>query len=151
MAQLSRKVALALLILPALSGCDFVESFFDSELVTACEAALKFRLPSPSGYKRIKISHSEDMVMDRAGYAEYLSSAFKDADYREKLLQDFDRGSVKPVLFSMVISYDAPNAFGTPLRAHSQCEYVDEWGDETKANEILVMIDGQDNADWLNN
>ncbi len=64
---------------------------------------------------------------------------------------DFDRGVVKPVLFSVLISYDAPNAFGTPLRAHSRCEYVDSSGDETRANEVLVMIDGKANADWLRN
>ncbi|MEY9531178.1 hypothetical protein [Sinorhizobium fredii] len=149
MMRSTRKAFFALLIPTALSGCNFVNSFFDSQLVTACEAALKFRLPSPSGYQRIKISHSDDKMLDRAAYAEHLSS-YSD-DYRTEQLRDFDQGEVRPVLFSILISYDAPNAFGTPLRAHSRCEYVDTRGDETKANEILVMIDGQSNGEWVNN
>ncbi len=85
--------------------------------------------------------------MDRAAYAEYLSSY--GSEYLTKRLQGFDRGDDKPVLFSLLISYDAPNAYGTPERAHSRCEYVNSWGDETRANELVVMVDGETNAAWL--
>lgn len=138
-----------LLILTSLSGCDFIASFFDSELVKACESAVKFRLRSPSGYERVEISRSEDAPMDRAAYAQYLSSF--SSDYRTERLQDFDLGKDKPVLFSLLISYDAPNAYGTPERAHARCEYVNRSGDETWANELVVMVDGQTNAAWLQN
>ncbi|MEY9717917.1 hypothetical protein ABIA22_000407 [Sinorhizobium fredii] len=138
----------ALLILPALSGCNFVASFFESEFVTACEASLQERLRSPSEYKRIKITSYEEKL-DRAALTKYLSDERVGDIFLNAELRDFDRGNLNPTLFGLLISYDAPNVFGTPIRRTARCEYIDARGDDSAANEHNVKVDGKTYTDWL--
>lgn len=146
MTRRSNKTAsAALLILSALSGC----SFFDSAMLTACEASLKKRLLSPSKYERIEIVRSET-EMDRQTYAKQVggSTDIPTSHFRSRM-QEFESGRVRPKIFTLVISYDALNAFGTPIRSVAQCEYVSNYGDDSQASEVTVSIDGKTYTEWL--
>ncbi|THK35637.1 hypothetical protein EHS39_23705 [Ensifer sp. MPMI2T] len=138
------KMTIALSMITALSSC----SFFDSEMVTACEASLQKRLRSPSEYKRFEITSYEEKL-DRAAFSRYLTDDKVGAVFREAQLREFDRGTLDPTLFSLFISYDAPNAFGTPIRGIARCEYMNARGDDSGASEHDVMIDGKTYTDWL--
>ena len=133
-----------LLLLPLLSGCNF----FDSKMVTACEEVLKGRLLAPSEYKRIEIKQFEEPI-GRADFEHY----FADNDLPpviQKLRKDqFDRGELKPLLYLVLISYDAPNAYGTPVRSISRCEYPTMNGDDSGVYKTTVLVDGETSTDWL--
>lgn len=79
MTRRSNKTAsAALLILSALSGC----SFFDSAMLTACEASLKKRLLSPSKYERIGDDSQASEVtvsIDGKTYTEWLIEGIRAA------------------------------------------------------------------------
>lgn len=132
----------ALLALSALSGC----SFFDSNLVTACEKVLKQRLLSPSGYRRVEVSQLSDKVMTREEYGNYLNKTEKDANARTLYMRLFDE--LKPTIFSLIIRYDAPNAYGTLIRGISACDYFDRNGDASTAAYYSVEVDGKSSSDW---
>ncbi|MDC7742840.1 hypothetical protein [Rhizobium binxianense] len=132
----------ALLALSALSGC----SFFDSNLVTACEKVLKQRLLSPSGYRRVEVSQLSDKVMTREEYGNYLNKTEKDANARTLYMRLFDE--LKPTIFSLIITYDAPNAYGTLIRGMSSCDYFDRNGDASTAAYYSVEVDGKSSSDW---
>lgn len=142
MAQSGSKTSLALLVALALSGCNF----FDSELVAACEANLKKRLRSPSEYDRVEINRSETKL-DRNAFSKHLA-AINSTNY-VSTMRDFDSGQISPVLFTLLITYDAPNAHGTLIRGIARCEYVNDYGDDSRASEIAVSIDGQTYMEWL--
>ncbi|TBC64494.1 hypothetical protein ELH36_17995 [Rhizobium ruizarguesonis] len=131
--------------LVTLYGCNF----FDAKIVTECENALKERLKSPSGYKRIEITRSQQ-VLDRASYQAYLNETFNSSpSLQEMSLRQFDKGTVKPTAFTLIIEYDAPNGFGVPIRGYSRCEFVDDDGVDSNASALRIKIDGQTNLDRL--
>ncbi|AFL51372.1 hypothetical protein ABIE78_002802 [Sinorhizobium fredii] len=139
------RVSAAVLILPALSGCNF----FDSELVTACEESLKKRLRSPSRYERIEIVRSE-AKMDPQAFAKRVAGRTDiPTSYFKSKMQEYDNGQVSPKVFTVIISYDAPNAYGTPIRSVAHCEYISNYGDDSQASEVTVSIDGQTYMEWL--
>jgi hypothetical protein len=131
-------------LLPAIGGCNFSES----KLVTVCEEVLKLRLLAPSGYKRIEIKESEE-PLNRAGYKRYLAGDEYGPIIQEARMKDFDRGRVKPRMFEVLITYDAPNAYGTPIRGTTICQYPTDNEDTSKADRLYVMVDGKTNAEWL--
>lgn len=139
------RLAPLLFLLPLLSTCNF----FDSKIVQSCEAGLKRKLTSPSGYKRIEITQHES-TLSRPEYAAYLA----DREQRiyggkpvltETFLRDFDEGRQKPVLFTLYIDYDEPNTYGTPIRHISKCTYVGN--DASNVLEPDVSVDGMTWAD----
>lgn len=115
-------------------------------MVTACEQVLKNRLLAPSEYRRIEIQQSEEPI-GRADYQRYFSEGLS-AIIQEALMKDFDRGHVKPVMYEALITYDAPNAYGTLIRGISRCQYPISDGDASRADRLSV-VDGETNTEWL--
>lgn len=125
-----------------LAGCNP----FESKFVAACETALKSRLRSPSGYKRVEVTEYNNPI----SIDEYV--AIRRAEKSELLKFEIDymkNSNKQPTRHIAFISYDAPNAYGTLVRGTSQCEYVTSDGDASRASEILVKIDGKTNTDRL--
>jgi hypothetical protein len=131
------------LLIPILSSCDF----FDSKMVTACEQVLKNRLLAPSEHRRIEIQQSEEPI-GRADYQRYFTEG-SSTIIQEALTKDFDRGHVKPVMYEILITYDTPNAYGTPIRGISRCQYPTSDGDASRAARFSVIGDGETNTEWL--
>ncbi|SCB51876.1 hypothetical protein GA0061101_14339, partial [Rhizobium lusitanum] len=96
-------------LLPAIGGC----SSSESKLVTVCEEVLKLRLLAPAGYKRVEIKESNE-PLNRADYQRYLAGDEYGPLIQGARMKDFDQGRVKPLMFEVLITYDAPNAYGTP-------------------------------------
>jgi len=141
--RLWRLVSVAFL-LPAIGGC----SSSESKLVTVCEEVLKLRLLAPAGYKRIEIKESNE-PLNRADYKRYLAGDEYGPLIQGARMKDFDQGRVKPLMFEVLITYDAPNAYGAPIRGTSRCQYPTDNEDTSKADRLYVMVDGKTNAEWL--
>jgi len=143
MKLISNVVAMSF-VLPLLSGCDF----FDANIVTACEAALKPLLLSPAGYKRVEISRSEKILSG----AEYLAS-LQDLKLSpasiQREMRDLDAGKVKPVQINIFIKYDAPNSFGVPIRSSVDCEDISLAGDGSGSSKFSVKINGKTGTEWI--
>jgi hypothetical protein len=113
---------------------------FESGFVKACEAALQETLLAPATYKRVSTFETseplslEDFTRDLGG-----SEA---AYYRRQ-------GHDHAVRSELLITYDAANAFGTPIRGQSLCSYDTIDGDASRADSLFVRIDGKTHTDRL--
>lgn len=144
--------AIALSILsPCLAGCDS-----DTRLTTECEGEIKSRLKSPSSYQRIKLYTEKHIISSKEEYAIVIQK------YRDLIRLDPSKIQVEiegfeflrkstdggPTLYTLVFSYDAKNAFGTPLRDSSTCVYLSREGGISNYVSALVgdvAVDGQTN------
>ncbi|MBW8320039.1 MAG: hypothetical protein K0M49_12790 [Arenimonas sp.] len=139
------KKAIYLIPMVFLGGCNF----FDSELVVACEETLKKRLRSPSSYERIELTSRSTELNTRDEVKAKLIAHGHDGALLEAQLRDFDSGTAKPTEFSLLIEYDAPNAYGTMLRDVSKCEYFSMSGRVDRASWFNVKVDGQTDIEWF--
>ncbi len=127
-----------------LSGC----SFGDSKLLATCEAEVKARLLAPAGYHRIEAKeYSEDMTI------EAWMAASMAADPTMKGVYDVDAAAMKrdgktPKKLSAFITYDAPNAYGTPIRGVSACEYLTVDGQVDDNAKYEIQVDQLTHLQW---
>lgn len=131
---------------------------FDSNhelFVQACEGVLKARLMAPAGYVRVEAEdggvrlatideymgwdgHPErkqddvDFAMAHKSGAESIRSSFKLFAYGTEQIR------------SVIITYDAPNSFNTPIRSRSLCTMISDepMGPVTPSYEQNMQIDG---------
>jgi hypothetical protein len=106
---------------------------FDSAFLKACDEAIKDNLRSPSTYQRIEVSEVQEQLS----------------------IDDFTRGmeadeaalykgrSDKAVRTRALISYDAANVYGTPIRDLADCTYDTIDGSISVVNKFFVKIDGK--------
>ena len=141
-----RRAFTTLAVLPLIftSSC----GMFDAKIVTACEDVIKERLRSPSNYQRVSINR-EEKVLTKTDYFNYLYANVASSPIREAKNQQFERGELKPVTYSLTINYDAPNAYNAPIRSRSTCEYTNEQGTDAGASEVTVIVDGKDQITYL--
>ena len=152
--MIKRKTAyllfLGIIVLAASSLVAFEMGYFDSPVTKACEEALRGRLKSPSGYKRISI---------RADGHESISPEILEKYYKlaeAQSLTPFDKsmlasGVYKPEVYYQLIEYDAPNGFGVPLRGLADCEYVTMYGGLNHMTFLDVVVDGQSPTLYISN
>jgi hypothetical protein len=93
----------------ALAGCS---APFISAETKACETFIKGITPSPSTYKRAKVSTFESGITRAALQSEY------GAEYFARLP---DKGLAIREVF---IEFDMQNAFGTPMRQVESCKFI---------------------------
>ncbi len=126
-------------------------SFFGSSFEAACEDVIKERLLAPSAYKRVSVDRS-DHRMTRDEYVAYLQTSDDPEVVKKANLKSFDEGNYKPTTLRAYIKYDAPNAYGTPIRGTSVCEYFSDSGNESHDRgfyRLVVEVDGDSQTDWL--
>jgi hypothetical protein len=115
---------------------------FTSPLLAACEEAMKERLKAPSTYRRISVSETKEPLSFEQYYA-----ARPESDAVKTVLI---RGATeKPVKRTILIEYDAANAFGTPLRSRSLCTFEASDSREVPLGKDFVTIDGKSYVQWL--
>jgi len=56
---------------------------------------------------------------------------------------------LKPVLFRRLLSFDAPNAYGTPIRTSEICEFVSLNGKLDRVSRGDVEVDGKSSTEWF--
>ncbi|MGD9918002.1 MAG: hypothetical protein AB7U46_08275 [Paenirhodobacter sp.] len=116
--------------------------FVDPKLVQICEGLVKDRLRSPSTYRRIKVTqYSEAVSLEKARAL--------DPKMTQTEVRAITEGRAKPTNFQVFITFEAANAFGTPVSGLSLCEYYSAFGDDTYASKFSVKIDGKTSTDWL--
>jgi hypothetical protein len=111
-------------------------------MLLACEAALKQKLVSPSGYRRVETTHSYQRL-DRRTFEKLENSSGYPASVIKADLMDFDRGNLEPTIFHIFISYDAPNAYGVSLRGNADCSHFSVSGAKDNATKFNVALDGK--------
>jgi len=152
----------ALLIVGAAAAGYFVyqEKFSPGHALTiACEEELKKRLKAPATYSRVDTTllieaTTIDDVISSFGYDD-LSS--RSAEVRRMIEQNI---TIKRAIYSnstpykhqLVITYDAANAFGTPIRGMSLCVTFSPKREDLSKGDFTsssLFIDGKKYADWL--
>ncbi|TGT42615.1 hypothetical protein [Mesorhizobium sp. M8A.F.Ca.ET.165.01.1.1] len=122
---------------------------FESAMTKSCESVLKERLRSPSDYKRVEITESQQpLTLD-----EYLKDhRVKTEDERVLYTQIYNldaAGKDPPTMFTLYIKYDAPNAYGTPIRGISECQYASSSSSKSHASDFSVVVDNFTRHQWL--
>jgi hypothetical protein len=131
-------LALSCITLGTLVGC----YPFDSPFVKACESELKSRLRSPSGFKRISLRFEDQKDISVKDYIDNILSHDQEVDPWVK--DDLESKRKIPAKFTAFIEYDAPNAYGTPVRGVAMCEYYSDDGNFTYYDRHRVIVDGKD-------
>lgn len=126
----------------ALAGCNP----FEPKIVSLCEEILRERLRSPSGYKRIKVTQTETPLTG----GEYLAlqSSPPGPNLTRLILEQYEAGQVKPTRLTLIIEYDAPNAFNAPIRGFAKCEHVST-DNGRNATTFDTLLDGKTKWQWL--
>ncbi|MEW9616045.1 hypothetical protein AB3G45_19710 [Shinella sp. S4-D37] len=139
--KILRTTSLLIMASATLSGCNpFASSWADD-----CETAYKERLRSPATYKRIEADvFAIDMSVD-----EYLAQkpnlmAIEIDRLRER------KSPIKN--WKVLITYDAANAMGVPIRGKFYCEQITTTGEEPEGGrsegELLIMkVNGKSNIE----
>lgn len=129
---------------------DFAERF-----ETGCVEAIKERLKAPSTFRLIQTDRAPDRPFTMEWWAEHLEEDWsKSEDEKERELgaelKDMaERHAASGYkIAAAVISYDAENSYGTPLRGQNLCELpYDPEGEDFPEREI--RIDGQTSFEWM--
>lgn len=115
-----RNMLVALMCLPV-AGCDF----FDPPLVKICSQMLVERLKVPSSYRKISHQLIAEPI-EKQNFVWSLNEKGIEGAERERALAVFDDETKRPTQFTIVINYDAQNAFGAALRGTATCRYLSD-------------------------
>ncbi|TIW75419.1 MAG: hypothetical protein E5V42_00545 [Mesorhizobium sp.] len=122
---------------------------FESSMTRSCEYVIKQRLRSPAGYKRVEITESQDPL----SLDDYLKArSVKTDDERVLFTRIYNMdaaGNDPPTMFTQYIRYDAPNAYGTPIRSISICQYPSMSSSRSNAADYSVIVDNFTQHQWL--
>lgn len=119
-----------------LSGCGSPEKSF----LALCESQIKNMIATPSSYNRISYNvirediDREEFINNPEKYGEEIS------EDRKSILRQLE---VTPIVFRMVIEFDAANAYGTPIRKLVSCEYFSQFGELDGVSRINMTINGK--------
>ena len=115
-----------------LGGCNpFASSWADD-----CEASYKERLRSPATYKRIEA----DVFYIDVSIDEYIAN---NPDLLRIEIEDLHEKRPPIKNWKVLITYDASNAMGVPIRGKFYCEQITKTGEEPKGGrsktDLLIM------------
>ncbi|MGD9476105.1 hypothetical protein [Shinella sp. G-2] len=127
-----------------LTGC----KPFGSQVLTACEDAIKQRLRSPTSYDRVSLRETEEQISRREDVVFKFRRQGYSAEETAVFMKEVDAAPEKVTLYAKTIEYDAKNAFGAPLRNRTTCEYFTIDGKEDAALASNVTLDGKSLAEW---
>lgn len=128
-------------------GAVVAEFTYDPPMVKACETAIKKRLRSPSTYKRINISRSSSRET-ASEFKAHIAKEESSEAVRDMLLRDMDQNGPQRTHYTLLIEYDASNAYGAPIRDIAECAYTGK-SDSNAKDYFDVTIDGKSHLDWL--
>lgn len=133
---------LAILSVFVLTGC----KPSDAKLVSLCEDQIKDALRSPSGYKRIDVKSFSDNLTVEQYAAHQKKHGLETTPFELELIE---KSGKPPVRFTAYVEYDAPNAFGTPVRGTEVCEYVSSDGTLKWLSEVNILVGGKTKTERL--
>ncbi|MFG6082058.1 hypothetical protein ACEUZ9_002699 [Paracoccus litorisediminis] len=124
------------------------------EFISACEDVLKERLKAPATYRRIEVSkvrtfqgsydqlEGYDLVPDRKARDAARDRVWIELDEQRRKLFEQD-----PAMMEVLITSEAQNSFGVPVRAVSLCR-DSAWTKDTNAKLKSPQVNGYDAMDW---
>ncbi len=153
----------ALLIVGAAAAGYFVyqEKFSPGHALTiACEEELKLRLKAPATYSRVESrtllveATTIDDVISSLGYDDLSSRSAEVRRWNEAIITmtRAKYSNSTPYKHQLVITYDAANAFGTPIRGMSLCVTFSHKREDLSESDFVsssLLIDGKKYTDWL--
>ncbi len=147
-----RTVLLALLVLP-FTGCDRL-GLGNPEEVKACRVFAQAGLSAPSTYTEASVRSFDNPIAEEEVRRRY----FPDADDElQRMRMDRLRGR-RLGIRSIFLSFDAANAYGTPLRQLAGCDFLLVDGElaspgmlESDARAAAMVLDTRRLAEALDN
>lgn len=128
-------------------GAVIAEFTYDAPMVKACESAIQKRLRSPSSYKRINISKS--YIRETASeYKAYIEKQDSSEFVKDVRLRDLEKNGPQRTHYTLLIEYDASNAYGAAIRDIDECAYTGE-SDRDAKDYFDVTLNGKSHIDWL--
>lgn len=131
------------------------EPVFAANFESSCIEAIKERLRAPSTFRLVETVHVTDRPFTMEWWSEHQTDDLLKSDDAEQRdlgaqLKDIAERQVSSgyMIATSVITYDAHNSYGTPLRGQALCElpYAPE-KEEFKDRDI--RIDGKTNFQWM--
>lgn len=126
---------------------------------TACEGTLKERLRSPKTYSRVLVEHfplaeqtldqflSLDSEEERQRYMRLVRTNSSVQKSHDLMVDYFDK--VHPKRLRALITYDAANAYGTPIRGFAECTTSIQTDLDFSAETFGgVSVNGQTSIEW---
>lgn len=116
----------------------------DAPLIEACEDAYSVLLKSPAGYVRHEISGPTYRPASQADAARFLAG-MADEGVIERIIGRSETAQATVV-------FDAPNAFGTPMRGAFTCDALVERGKPYGSDRLRtydVLVNGKTKSEWL--
>lgn len=130
---------------------------FASPLVRTCRVEIQSRLRSPSSYSEISSTDNlpQAIPLDEARQ-QILDENKSEATVAKFEAQMFDEHRAemeagtypRPLLYTAIISYDASNLMGVPLRGMSECSYLAKDGSLKYLSDYVVKVDGQSHLEY---
>lgn len=119
---------------------------YDS-MTASCEEAIKFRLKSPSSYKRISVD-SKATILSKSEYIDELNKDGTPDNIKKTLSEYYDENKRPEFRHERFISYEAANSFGAMIRGIGVCEYVSN-NKRPSPYSLLVKVNGLNQSEWL--
>jgi hypothetical protein len=135
---------------------------FESEeslLLAKCDDLIKDRLRSPATYQRVEVTDFTRRPANKLEYlqvetpeklklrAEQSARDKRSAEIYARQEEMFDSRKMEEL--SAIISYDAANGYGTPIRSVSMCTiYLDEGEALEVGSGLGVRVDNMTALDW---
>jgi hypothetical protein len=128
-------------------------------MVDGCEAVLLQRLRSPSTYQNIQASEIQRTVAEEDDffYANDQDEKMRQIRERNRDHDKRDEHEVKikafrenePDRLSMILTYEASNGFGVPIRASAECVVFMRRGQEiSRSDTVDARVDGKTSLEW---
>lgn len=112
----------------------------DPPMMSLCEDIIKDNIASPASYQRIEFFEATKKL-DRKAYIENVYKLDKNRLTRSDNMRRFDASGSNATLYSIVITYDALNTYGVPLRKTNICQTT-FIGNNKSFNKLNVKVDG---------
>jgi hypothetical protein len=101
----------------ALTSCDY---FRGSEEVRACRVFTKDQLRSPATYREVRANTLDSLISEADLRTRYLADPNDEVD---RMVMAMARGHQLQIR-SVILEYDADNAYGTPIRGLGGCDFL---------------------------
>lgn len=128
---------------------------FGDQFQSACAAEISARLKAPTTFNLVRFERLPDKPFTMEWWRKRQPDRSDWTTDREKdLLKALTGMAERKVargdhIAAAIVTYDANNSFGTPIRTRQLCEYVFATNSEATHDFDSLTIDGKSNSDWM--
>lgn len=128
---------------------------FGDKFQSACVDEISARLKAPTTFNLIEFERLPDQPFTMDWWSERQPdrsdwTTDRQKDLLEALTGIAERKAARgDSIAAAIVTYDASNSFGTPVRTRQLCEYVFATSSEADHDFDSLTIDGRTNSDWM--